>query len=175
MGASTNLKPTYTSLASCTSWTHPLFFYITKVRYPKPCGFCQKQRTYKTTCLHSHAKRTECTKPHDHNQPINWNLIPRKDAMIPQKAQIHHLLNSQVLAIFPPSATIPATLHYPGFENLPTLSTRWYVIVFYIFYIFYNLAHIHFQYISWITSPTQPPLHQPHLRPSTIQQILPIT
>ena len=169
MGASTNLKPTYTSLASCTSWTHPLFFYITKVRYPKPCGFCQKQRTYKTTCLHSHAKRTECTKPHDHNQPINWNLIPQKDAMIPQKAQIHHLLNSQVLAIFPPSATIPATLHYSAFFYKMVCDR-----FFTSFYISYNLTHS-FQYISRITSPIQPTLHHLHLQLSTIQQILPIT
>ena len=41
--------------------------------------------------------------------------------------------------------------------------------------IFDNLSLIRFQYISWITSPTQPTLHHLYPHPSTIQQILPIT
>ena len=73
-------------------------------------------------CPQSRAKRTEYTKPHRHTQPINCNFIPQKDTMIPYTAQTRHLLNSQVLELFP--------------------------IVFYIFYIFYNLAQIRFQYIS---------------------------
>ena len=55
---------------------------------------------------------TACTKPHVHTQPITYNTIPQKDNMIPYMAQSRYPLNSQVLAIFFPFATIPATPHY---------------------------------------------------------------
>ena len=48
-------------------------------------------------------------------------FIPQKDTMIPYMAQKRHLLNSQVLAIFNASGTIPAMLHYSRFENLSSL------------------------------------------------------
>ena len=68
-------------------------------------------------CLHSFARRTGCTKPRPHTQPITYNTIPQKDNMIPYLAQSRHPLNSQVLAIFFPFATIPATPHYPVFTD----------------------------------------------------------
>ena len=68
-------------------------------------------------CLHSFARRTGCTKPRPHTQPITYNTIPQKDNMIPYLAQSTHPLNSQVLAIFFPFATIPATPHYPVFTD----------------------------------------------------------
>ena len=59
-----------------------------------------------------------CTKPHGYTQPINCYFISQKDTMIPYVAQTRHLLNSQVLAIFPPSATTSAT-HQSGSDNSP--------------------------------------------------------
>ena len=55
---------------------------------------------------------TACTKPRAHTQPITCNAIPQKDNMIPYMAQSRYPLNSQVLAIFFPFATIPATPRY---------------------------------------------------------------
>ena len=62
--------------------------------------------------LHSRARSTECTKPHALTQPINSNIIAQKGTMIPFTAQTHHPLNNQLLAIFFPAGTIPASLHY---------------------------------------------------------------
>ena len=118
-------------------------------------------------------RELNCTKSNAHTQPINWNLIPQKDTMILYIAQTRHLLNNQILSMFPPFTTMPTTPHYSGFANWSTFSTKWYVIVFYIFYVFYNLAHILSQYISWIKSLIQPRLHHLHLYCSIIQQILP--
>ena len=66
---------------------------------------------------HSRPRSTECTKPRAHTQPITYNTIPQKDNMIPYMAQSRYPLNSQVLAIFFPFATIPATPHYPVFTD----------------------------------------------------------
>ena len=66
---------------------------------------------------HSRPRSTACTKPRAHTQPITYNTIPQKDNMIPYLAQSRHPLNSQVLAIFFPFATIPATPHYPVFTD----------------------------------------------------------
>ena len=62
---------------------------------------------------HSHARSIACTKPRAHTQPITCNIIPQKDTMILYMAQSRYLSNSQVLTIFFPVATIPATSHYP--------------------------------------------------------------
>ena len=43
---------------------------------------------------------------------MNCNIIPQKNTMTPYMAQSSYPLNSQVLAIFFLSATIPATPHY---------------------------------------------------------------
>ena len=61
---------------------------------------------------HSRSRSTACTKPRANTQPITYNTIPQKDNMIPYMAQSRYPLNSQVLAIFFPFATIPATPHY---------------------------------------------------------------
>ena len=61
---------------------------------------------------HSRPRSTACTKPRAHTQPITYNTIPQKDNMIPYMAQSRYPLNSQVLAIFFPFATIPETPHY---------------------------------------------------------------
>ena len=61
---------------------------------------------------HSRPRSTECTKPRAHTQPITYNTIPQKDNMIAYMAQSRYPLNSQVLAIFFPFATIPETPHY---------------------------------------------------------------
>ena len=61
---------------------------------------------------YSRPSSTACTKPRAHTQPITYNTIPQKDNMIPYMAQSRYPLNSQVLAIFFPFATIPATPHY---------------------------------------------------------------
>ena len=63
-------------------------------------------------CLHFRARSTDCTKSPAHAQPIYCYVIPQKDSMIPYMAQTRHALNNQVLAIFFPSATIPAMQHY---------------------------------------------------------------
>ena len=68
-------------------------------------------------CLRSRTRSTAYTKPRAHTQPITYNTIPQKDNMIPYLAQSTHPLNSQVLAIFFPFATIPATPHYPVFTD----------------------------------------------------------
>ena len=65
------------------------------------------------TCLHFCARSTAYTKPRAHTQPFTCNTIPRKDTMIPYMAQSRYPLNSSVLAIFFPFATIPATPHHP--------------------------------------------------------------
>ena len=174
MGASTNLKPTYTSLPSRTSWsstpcsTH-FSSALQKMGIPNHMVFATNSRLNKPrVCIL--APRELNVPNHMATQPINCNFIPQNNTMIPYMAQTRYLLNSQILAILPRS--IPATLHYSGIWKLPTLLeinyTKWYVVVFYIYYIFYNLAHISFQYISWITSPTQPPLHHLHLHSSNI-------
>ena len=61
---------------------------------------------------HSCPRSTACTKPRAYTQPITYNTIPQKDNMIPYMGQLRYPLNSQVLAIFFPFATIPATPHY---------------------------------------------------------------
>ena len=68
-------------------------------------------------CLHFCSKSTWCTKPHAHTRPINCNVIPQKDTMIPYMAQPRYPLNSQVFTTFFPFATIPATPHYPEFTD----------------------------------------------------------
>ena len=68
-------------------------------------------------CLRSCTRSTAYTKPRAHTQPITYNTIPQKGNMIPYLAQPTHPLNSQVLAIFFPFATIPVTPHYPVFND----------------------------------------------------------
>ena len=97
---------------SCT-----LSFRATNIRQTKPRGSSYKQWMYETTCPHSRAKSTACTKPRAHTQPITYNIISQKDIMTPYMAQSRHPLNSQVLAIFFPLATIPGTPHYPVFTD----------------------------------------------------------
>ena len=83
MSASPNLKPTYRSLLSHTSWssisyppythtnthtrththTYTHSFHVTNIGHPKPRGLGYKQSIYETTFLHFRAKISECTKP----------------------------------------------------------------------------------------------------------------
>ena len=110
MGPSTNLKPTYTPLPSvhgCRHHVPPILIPCYKNRVSKTTWF-EPQTVDVPTCPHSRVKRTEFTKPHGHTQPINCNFIPQKDTMVHYMAQTRHLLNRQVLAIFPPSSTTPA-------------------------------------------------------------------
>ena len=67
--------------------------------------------------LHSCTRSTACTKPLAHTQPITYNTIPQKGNVIPYTALSNHPLNSQVLPIFFPFATIPPTPHYPVFTD----------------------------------------------------------
>ena len=62
--------------------------------------------------INSHPSGTACTKPRANPPPINCNIIPQKDTVIPYIAQPRYPLNSPVVAIFFPSATI-TTPHYP--------------------------------------------------------------
>ena len=48
----------------------------------------------------------------NHTQPINCHMIPEKDTLVFYMAQTRHHLNNQVLAVFFPSSTKPATVHY---------------------------------------------------------------
>ena len=92
--------------------SHSLSLRATNIRQTKPRGLGYKRWMYSATCPHSCARNTACTKPLAHTQPITYNTIPQKDNMIPYMAQSRYPLNSQVLAIFFPFATIPATPHY---------------------------------------------------------------
>lgn len=47
----------------------------------------------------------------NHTQPINCHMIPEKDTMVSYMVQTRRHLNNQVLAVFFPSSTKPATLH----------------------------------------------------------------
>ena len=89
------------------------------------------ERTKRGACILSPRELNINHKPHAHTQPINCNFVPQKDTMIPYMAETHHPLDNQVLAIFPPSATIPSTTHYSKCHRLRSF-----------FYIFYNLVHI---------------------------------
>ena len=127
MGASSNLKPTYMSLPSHTSWSlipcsihSPFALQISDI--PNQMVFS----TNRTTWQHCRARSTKCTKPHAHAQPINCNIIPHKDTMIPYMNQIRHPLNNQVLTIFFPFATIPGRPHCSEFtDKYYTQSGRW--------------------------------------------------
>ena len=55
-----------------------------------------------------------CTKPRANPQPISCQVIPQKDTVIPYIAQPRYPLNSQVLAVFFPSASITTTPHHPA-------------------------------------------------------------
>ena len=90
---------------------HPLSFPAINIGHTKPRGLVYKQWLYKTTCPHSRTRST------GHTRSMNCNTIPQKDTMIPYMAQPCYLLNSQVLVIFFPFATIPATPHHPEFTD----------------------------------------------------------
>ena len=90
----------------------PLSFCATNIRHTKPHDLGYKQSIYQTMCPHSCTRSTACTKPCAHSRPINCNIIPQKNTMIPYMAQPRYHFNSQVLAIFIPS-TIPTMPHYP--------------------------------------------------------------
>ena len=96
---------------------HSLSFRDTNIRHTKLCGLGHKQWIYQTTWPQYRTKSTACIKSRAHTRPINRNTIPQKDTMIPYMAQPRYSLYSQVLAIFFPFATIPATPHYPKFTN----------------------------------------------------------
>ena len=145
----------------------PLFFPATNIGYPKPSRFCNKRvdalnHVSAFWCQMNWMYQT--TWPHLTNQ---LQFHSTKGHHVSYMAQTRHLLNSQVLAIFSPSSTIPVTLHYSGFENSQDLRTDLYFLengiwsCFTFFYIFQNLVHIRFQYISWMASPIQPPLPSP--------------
>ena len=78
-------------------------------------------------CLHYSGRSTACTKPRAHTQSITSNTFPQKGTMIPNMAQSRYPLNNQVLAIFLPFATIPATPHYSLSSIHYVFSTVWYV------------------------------------------------
>ena len=114
MGAFPNLKPSYTILPLLSLWSSIPFSF----NYPfalQTSGI--PNHVVWATCPHSQSRSTEYTKPRSHTQPINCNIIPQKDIMIPYMDQTRHPLKSQVLAKFFPSATIPVTLHYSEFAD----------------------------------------------------------
>ena len=82
-------------------------------------------------CLHYSGRSTACTKTHAHTQSITSNIFPQKGTMIPNMTQSRYPLNSQVLAIFLPFATIPATPHYSLSSIHQVFSTVWYVILYF--------------------------------------------
>ena len=96
---------------------HSLSFHTKNLEHIKPRGLGYKQWIYQTTCPHPRARGTACTKPRAHTWQINCNIIPQKDTMIPYVSQPRYPLNNQILAIFFPFATIPATSHYPEFTD----------------------------------------------------------
>ena len=97
--------------------SHSLSLRATNIRQTKPRGLGYKRWMYSATCPHSCASNTAFTKPLAHTQPITYNTIPQKGNMIPYTALSNHPLNSQVLPIFFPFATIPPTSHYPVFTD----------------------------------------------------------
>ena len=111
-GASTNPKPTYTSLLSCTSWsltpccTHSSSA-LQKLGIPNHVVFVTNSEVLNH--LSTFSRQDKCIYQTIWLHSINCNFIPQKDSMIPYMAQTRHLLNSQVLAIFTPSATTSAT------------------------------------------------------------------
>ena len=80
-------------------------------------------------------------------------------------AQTRRLKNSQVLAMFLPSATTLAMVRCSGFEKWPIFSMRWYLIVFVFFlhflYFLQSGRHslsVHFMnIITHSASPSPPP------------------
>ena len=90
---------------------------------------------------HSCAKSTACTKPRVHTWPINCNIIPQKDTMMPYMAQLCYPLNSQALAIIFPSATIPAMPHYPEYTDryFPQYGRLLFLLHFMTNTLFFNL------------------------------------
>ena len=108
MGPSPNQNSTYTILPPRISW--PLTLYSTRSPFAlQTLG--KPNRVVWTT-------NSGCTKPRAHilapgaranSPPINCNIIAQKDTVIPYIAQPRYPLNSQVLAIFFPSATITTT------------------------------------------------------------------
>ena len=100
----------------------PLSFCATNIGHTKPGGLGYKQWMYETTCPHSRDRSSAYAKPRANPRPINCNVIPQKDTVMPYIAQPRYPLNSQVLAIFFPSATITTTPHHPA---LLIFSTAW--------------------------------------------------
>ena len=84
-GAPANLKPTYTSLPSHTSWTSiPCSTHFSSLLHksgiPNRVVFATNNgRTKPCACI-------PAPKPHGHTQPIKCNSIPQKDTMIPKHA-----------------------------------------------------------------------------------------
>ena len=68
-------------------------------------------------------------------------------------AQTRHILNNKILAIFSPTTTIPAMLHYSGFENWPIFSTKWYVIAF-LHFLYFLQSGTHFVSVHFMNNIT---------------------
>ena len=114
MCASPNLKPPDTLLSSRISWpsilcsTHSPFTLLTS-GIPNHQVWATNSGYTKSRAHQEHCKH----KPRAHTRPISCNIIPQKDTVIPYMARPHYPLNSQVLAIFFPSAAMATAPHYP--------------------------------------------------------------
>ena len=94
-GSSTNPKPTYMFLPSRTSWSStPSSTYSSsasqKLSIPNHVVFATNSGRTKPR-VHILAKTIAYTKPHGHTQPINCNLLRKKDTMTPYIVQARHL------------------------------------------------------------------------------------
>ena len=69
--------------------------------------------------------------------------------MIPYMAERRHPLNSQVLAIFFPSGTIPAMLNYSEFtDKYSPQYSRWSFLLYFVTNILFRPSFPHFQPLS---------------------------
>ena len=112
-GSSTNLKPTYTSLPSSNSWS--LTPYLThsssalkKLGIPNHVVFATNSDVLNHVSAFSRQDNSmyQITWPHSTNQLQFHSTKGHLHTLCGSKMQP---FNSQVLAIFPPSATAPAT------------------------------------------------------------------
>ena len=121
LGASTNLKPTYTPLPSRISWSSAPCLTncpsaLRKSSIPNNVVWATNSGGTETCVQENWMCQT--TWPHSTNQLQVHSTKGHHDTYM---AQTCHLLNSQVLAIFSPFDTTQATLHF--FWNAPHNST----------------------------------------------------
>ena len=93
------------------SMFHPPYCYTTTIRHARPHGMATNS-AYTKPCIYLlEPAALSIPKICNHTQPINCYMIPEKDTMVSYMVQKRRHLNNQVLAVFFPSSTKPATLH----------------------------------------------------------------